>query len=249
MCGPMPPRDTYHPDPRFQQLGAAFADPVQPATFPLRLERFFNHRWAAEIGLDRLDAAAREAHFARFAPLAGNMAEPLAMRYHGHQFRVYNPDIGDGRGFLFGQLRDSHGRLLDLASKGSGQTPYSRRGDGRLTLKGGVREVLAAAMLEAQGVYTSKALALFETGEALERNDEPSPTWRLPGSMRPSRLRRQLAFCRPLRSARSDTAQTACSFSPGGVRARLTASTAAALRASANTANAAARPKATVHSV
>ncbi|MBY0447819.1 MAG: YdiU family protein, partial [Hyphomonadaceae bacterium] len=166
----------YHPDPQFRQLGAAFADPVQPAPFPLRLERFFNHRWAAEIGLDRLDAAAREAHFARFTPLADNMAEPLAMRYHGHQFRVYNPDIGDGRGFLFAQLRDRRGRLLDLATKGSGRTPYSRRGDGRLTLKGGVREVLAASMLEAQGVYTSKAFALFETGEALERSDEPSPT-------------------------------------------------------------------------
>ena len=172
----MPPTHPYQPDAQFQQLGGPFADPVAPARFPLRRERFFNHRWAAEIGLDRLDAAAREAHFACFEPLAGNMAQPLAMRYHGHQFRVYNPDIGDGRGFLFAQLRDRRGRLLDLAAKGSGQTPYSRRGDGRLTLKGGVREVLAASMLEAQGVYTSKALALFETGEALERNDEPSPT-------------------------------------------------------------------------
>jgi serine/tyrosine/threonine adenylyltransferase len=71
---------------------------------------------------------------------------------------------------------DQSGRLLDLATKGSGQTPYSRFGDGRLTLKGGVREVLASHMLEAQGVYTSKAFALFETGEALERQDEPSPT-------------------------------------------------------------------------
>src|SRR6185295_8001328 len=96
--------------------------------------------------------------------------------YHGHQFRTYNPDLGDGRGFLFAQLRDDGGRLLDLATKGSGQTPYSRFGDGRLTLKGGVREVLAAEMLEALGVYTSKAFSLFETGEALTRGDEPSPT-------------------------------------------------------------------------
>ena len=98
------------------------------------------------------------------------------MRYHGHQFRVYNPDIGDGRGFLFAQLRDERGRLLDFGTKGSGQTPYSRRGDGRLTLKGGVREVLATEMLEALGVNTSKTFALFETGEQLWRGDEPSPT-------------------------------------------------------------------------
>ncbi|MGH6951037.1 MAG: protein adenylyltransferase SelO family protein, partial [Vitreimonas sp.] len=93
-----------------------------------------------------------------------------------HQFRTYNPDIGDGRGFLFAQLRDDAGRLLDLGTKGSGQTPYSRSGDGRLTLKGGVREVLAAEMLEALGVNTSKAFSLYETGEALIRGDEPSPT-------------------------------------------------------------------------
>jgi serine/tyrosine/threonine adenylyltransferase len=73
-------------------------------------------------------------------------------------------------------MRDNTGRLLDLGTKGSGQTPYSRFGDGRLTLKGGVREVLATEMLEALGVETSKSFSLIETGEALERGDEPSPT-------------------------------------------------------------------------
>src|SRR5262245_60983925 len=89
---------------------------------------------------------------------------------------VYNPDLGDGRGFLFAQLLDERDRLLDLGTKGSGTTPWSRGGDGRLTLKGGVREVLATAMLEALGVPTSKSFSLFETGEELERGDEPSPT-------------------------------------------------------------------------
>ena len=108
--------------------------------------------------------------------MADNLPQPLALRYHGHQFRRYNPELGDGRGFLFTQLRDNRERLLDLATKGSGQTPWSRRGDGRLTLKGGVREILATEMLEALGVNTSKSFALFETGEALWRGDEPSPT-------------------------------------------------------------------------
>lgn len=101
---------------------------------------------------------------------------PLALRYHGHQFRTYNADLGDGRGFLFAQCLGQDGRLLDLGTKGSGQTPWSRNGDGRLTLKGGVREVLATAMLEALGVNTSKSLSLIETGESLFRGDEPSPT-------------------------------------------------------------------------
>lgn len=166
----------YAPDPKIAMLAAWLADPVAPADFPLALIRFRNRRWDAAVGLDKLDDAAWRAHFARFAPMDGNLPQPLALRYHGHQFRVYNPQIGDGRGFLFAQLRDGAGRLLDLGTKGSGQTPYSRFGDGRLTLKGAVREILATEMLEALGVNTSKTFSVIETGEALERNDEPSPT-------------------------------------------------------------------------
>lgn len=151
-------------------------DPVEPADFPAHLTRFRNDRWAASVGLDDLDDEAWIAHFGRFRPLEGSLRKPLALRYHGHQFRVYNPEIGDGRGFLFAQMRDGHGRLMDLGTKGSGQTPYSRFGDGRLTLKGGVREILATEMLEALGVPTSKTFSLVETGEELMRNDEPSPT-------------------------------------------------------------------------
>ena len=110
-------------------------------------------------------------------PLRRGTTSPLALRYHGHQFQHYNPDLGDGRGFLFAQLYDlSDGRLLDLGTKGSGTTPYSRSGDGRLTLKGAVREALATAFLRALGVNTSKTLSIVETGEQLFRGDEPSPT-------------------------------------------------------------------------
>ena len=151
-------------------------DRVTGADFPEARLRFRNDRWAEATGLATLDDAAWIAHFGRFKPIAGSLAEPLALRYHGHQFRVYNPDIGDGRGFLFAQLRDGEGRLLDLGTKGSGQTPYSRFGDGRLTLKGAVREILATEMLEALGVNTSKTFSVIETGEALHRGDEPSPT-------------------------------------------------------------------------
>ena len=167
----------YRPAPRFQALGGAFADPVQPADFPETALRFRNDRAAATVGLEALDDAAWIRHFGRFDPLPDNQSVPLAMRYHGHQFRVYNPDLGDGRGFLFAQARErGTDRLLDLATKGSGQTPWSRAGDGRLTLKGGVREILAATLLEALGAPTSRAFSLIETGEALTRGDEPSPT-------------------------------------------------------------------------
>jgi len=166
----------YRPDPKILDLGPGFYDPVEPALFPKAIPRFINKRWAERVGLGDLGNAGWEAHFCRFEALPGNLKQPLALRYHGHQFRVYNPDIGDGRGFLFAQLRDQQDRLLDLGTKGSGTTPYSRTADGRLTLKGGVREVLATEMLEALGVNTSKTFALFETGEDLVRGDEPSPT-------------------------------------------------------------------------
>jgi uncharacterized protein YdiU (UPF0061 family) len=167
---------TYRPAPRITTLGDGFYDEVTPAKFPKRALRFRNQRWADRVGLGGLEPDEWESHFARFEPLPENLPKPLALRYHGHQFDVYNPYLGDGRGFLFAQLEDGAGRLLDLGTKGSGTTPWSRGGDGRLTLKGGVREVLATEMLEALGVNTSKSFSLFETGEALMRGDEPSPT-------------------------------------------------------------------------
>ena len=166
----------YRPETTILSLGDSFYDPVTAADFPQAILRFRNDRAAAEIGVATLDDAEWIRYFGRFEPLPGSLPQPLALRYHGHQFRQYNPEIGDGRGFTFAQLRDDRGRLMDLGTKGSGQTPWSRFGDGRLTLKGGVREVLATEMLEALNVRTSRTLSLIETGEALERNDEPSPT-------------------------------------------------------------------------
>ncbi|WP_338446275.1 YdiU family protein [Pelagerythrobacter marensis] len=171
-----PQASPYRPDPAIAPLAGWIADAVEPARFPQAAIRFRNRRWDRAIGLDDRDDDRWAAHFARFDPLPGNLPQPLALRYHGHQFRVYNPEIGDGRGFLFAQLRDGADRLLDLGTKGSGQTPYSRMGDGRLTLKGAVREIMATEMLEALGVYTSKTLSVIETGEELVRSDEPSPT-------------------------------------------------------------------------
>jgi len=158
------------------QLDDRFYRPVEAADFPRHTLRWRNDQAAASVGLDGLDDAAWLEHFGRFTPLPGNIEAPLALCYHGHQFGHYNPDLGDGRGFLFAQLRADDGRILDLGTKGSGLTPFSRTADGRLTLKGAVREILATEMLEALGVNTSKTFSVVETGEALQRHDEPSPT-------------------------------------------------------------------------
>ena len=149
----MPVNDAYRPAPRFAQLGAEYGESVTSADFPQTILRLRHDRAAAEVGLENLSDDEWLNHFGRFAPLPGQ-PEPIAMAYHGHQFRVYNPLIGDGRGFLAAQLRDHNDRLMDLGTKGTGLTPFSRHADGRLTLKGGVREALAAAMLDSLGVPT-----------------------------------------------------------------------------------------------
>ena len=89
----------YRPDPRILSLSSWLADPVRPADFPEHRLRFRNQRWAGAVGLGTFDEAQWIAHFGRFEPLPDNLPEPLALRYHGHQFRNYNPDLGDGRGF------------------------------------------------------------------------------------------------------------------------------------------------------
>lgn len=161
--------------PPIYELGPDFYDEVQPARFPKAILRYRNQDAAKQIQLDGLTPEQWQKHFWAFEPLPENIKTPLALRYHGHQFQTYNPQLGDGRGFLFAQFQTSP-RLLDLGTKGSGQTPYSRNGDGRLTLKGAFREILATELLESYGVNTSKTFSVFETGESLERHDEPSPT-------------------------------------------------------------------------
>lgn len=161
--------------PPILSLGGDFYDPVQPASFAKATPRFLNYQWAEKLHLPLKSDADWILHFAKFKPLPDNLSEPLALRYHGHQFHHYNPDLGDGRGFLFAQVLHEN-KLYDFGTKGSGQTPYSRSGDGRLTLKGAFREALATELLESLGVNTSKTFCFFETGESLIRHDEPSPT-------------------------------------------------------------------------
>lgn len=161
--------------PAFASLGPEYADPVEAAAFPQHLLRFRNDRLLPLLGLD--PASVTDADFVEAFGKFQDPGHPfLAMGYHGYQFGEYNAFLGDGRGFLYGQVRGTDGRLYDLGTKGSGTTPYSRGGDGRLTLKGGVREVLAAEALCELGVRTSRCLSLIETGEQLWRGDEPSPT-------------------------------------------------------------------------
>jgi uncharacterized protein YdiU (UPF0061 family) len=156
------------------RLGDDYYDIVAAAEFPQHILQFRNDALLPQLGLEP-ETVSNNDFIEAFGKFSG-IRSFLALRYHGYQFGAYNPFLGDGRGFIYGQIRGIDGKLYDLGTKGSGRTPYSRTADGRLTLKGGVREVLAAEALHYLGVRTSRCLSLIETGEALWRGDEPSPT-------------------------------------------------------------------------
>jgi serine/tyrosine/threonine adenylyltransferase len=157
-----------------EALGDDYYDVVAAEQFPMHILRWRNDALLVQIGLN--SAEVEDRHFVEAFGAFQGTRPFLALRYHGYQFGEYNPRLGDGRGFLYGQVRGINGELYDFGTKGSGRTPYSRTADGRLTLKGGVREVLAAEMLHRLGVKTSRCLSMIETGEKLWRGDEPSPT-------------------------------------------------------------------------
>ncbi|NJL83165.1 MAG: YdiU family protein, partial [Chloroflexaceae bacterium] len=138
---PANPLLTLTYEPALESWGDDYCDRVEAAVFPQHLLRFRNDNLLPLLGL--VPAAVRDGDFIEaFGKFQGERPL-LALRYHGYQFGEYNPFLGDGRGFLYGQLRGIDGYLYDLGTKGSGRTPYSRTADGRLTLKSGVREVLA----------------------------------------------------------------------------------------------------------
>ncbi len=161
-------------EPALEALGEDYYDIVAAAEYPWHILRFRNDRVLVQLGLNPFDVT-DDNFIEAFGKFQNHPRPLLALRYHGYQFGEYNPYLGDGRGFLYGQVRGTDG-LYDFGTKGSGKTPYSRSADGRLTLKGGVREVLAAEALQMMGVRTSRCLSMIETGEALWRGDEPSPT-------------------------------------------------------------------------
>jgi serine/tyrosine/threonine adenylyltransferase len=125
---------------------------------------------ADQLGL-RLDDLDTEALAQLFA---GNRvpegAEPLATAYAGHQFGGFNPQLGDGRALLLGEVVDAQGRRHDIQLKGAGRTPFSRGGDGRSPLGPVLREYLVSEAMHALGVPTTRALAAVTTGEPVYRD-------------------------------------------------------------------------------
>ena len=129
---------------------------------------------AESLGLDPDQLASPEG----VEILAGNRiaegSEPLAIAYAGHQFGHFVPQLGDGRTNLLGEVVATDGLRYDLQLKGSGPTPFSRRGDGRAALGPVLREYLLSEAMHALGVPSTRALAAVTTGEVVYR-ETPVP--------------------------------------------------------------------------
>lgn len=156
-------------DNSYARLPDAFFAPVTPAPVSAPVMIRLNHGLAAELGIDlaRLDSPEG------LAVLSGNQvpdgADPIAMAYSGHQFGGFSPQLGDGRAVLLGEVVGKDGIRWDIQLKGSGPTPFSRRGDGRSALGPVLREYLVSEAMHALGVPTTRALAAVASGEKVAR--------------------------------------------------------------------------------
>jgi serine/tyrosine/threonine adenylyltransferase len=134
----------------------------------------FNEPLALELGIHTEGLKPDELA----AVFAGNViplgAEPIAMAYAAHQFGNFVPQLGDGRAILLGEVLDRNGERRDIQLKGSGPTPFSRRGDGRAALGPVLREYLVSEAMHALGIPTTRALAAVLTGEGVFR-ERPMP--------------------------------------------------------------------------
>lgn len=164
-------------DNSYARLPARFYAQVAPTQ--VREPRIIkvNHPLAAWLGID--GAALDSAEGAQV--LAGNVipegAASIALAYAGHQFGGFVPQLGDGRAILLGEVLAANGERRDLQLKGSGPTPFSRRGDGRAALGPVLREYIVSEAMHALGIPTTRALAAVSTGETVVRDQ------RLPGAV------------------------------------------------------------------
>src|SRR6266550_7758408 len=136
-----------------------------------------NTALAAELGLDAGQLASPQGVEVLVGNRIASGSQPIALAYAGHQFGNFVPQLGDGRAILLGEVLDKHGRRRDIQLKGSGPTPFSRRGDGRAALGPVLREYIVSEAMAALGVPTTRSLAAVTTGQRVLRETA------LPGAM------------------------------------------------------------------
>ncbi len=144
---------------RYSELPSSFFTFVKPQPLLNTQWVVWNSHFAQQFGLpvapdeELLSVFSGQSEFDDF--------RPLAMKYAGHQFGVYNPDLGDGRGLLLAEIERQDGCWFDIHLKGAGLTPYSRMGDGRAVLRSTIREYLCSEAMQGLGIPTTRALGMM----------------------------------------------------------------------------------------
>ena len=172
----------------FATLPAAFYARVQPTPLEKPAQLIHLNTAAAEL----LDLNPDIADDPGFADLFSGKhipagADPIAMPYAGHQFGHYVAQLGDGRAIMLGETTNQHGEKWEIQLKGSGQTPWSRGGDGRAVLRSPIREYLCSEAMHGLGIPTTRALCI--TGSADEVYREQIETAAIITRLAPSHVR------------------------------------------------------------
>lgn len=159
--------DDFRVEHRYLELPDSFYTRVQPS--PLSDARMvcFNHALADDMGF-HTENPDEWTQIGAGAELLEGM-DPVAMKYTGHQFGMYNPELGDGRGLLLWETVGPDGRRWDWHLKGAGTTPYSRFGDGRAVLRSTIREYLCSEAMAGLGIPTTRALFMVSAKEPVRR--------------------------------------------------------------------------------
>ncbi len=160
-------------DNSYAQLPDAFFTRLAPTRVKAPKLLAFNDDLAKVMGIDAADVPDLAQVFGGNQTPEG--AAPLAQLYAGHQFGNFNPQLGDGRAILLGEVVGTDGIRRDIQLKGSGQTPYSRMGDGRAWLGPVLREYVVSEGMHALGIPTTRALAAVSTGEDIWREQGALP--------------------------------------------------------------------------
>ncbi len=155
-------------DHSYARLPEPFFTRVQPVPVSTPLLLLLNRRLAEELGLDADALTGPEAALMLGGNRCDASSEPLAQAYAGHQFGNFTL-LGDGRAHLLGEHLTADGSRVDVQLKGSGPTPYSRRGDGRAALGPMLREYLISEAMQGLGIPTTRSLAVVATGEPVFR--------------------------------------------------------------------------------
>lgn len=164
----MSKKNTFNWDNTYLNLPDNFYRKVLPS-IPTSSELVvFNKNLAEKLGLEKLEEEDAK-QFLSGAKIPDGAA-PIAQAYAGHQFGHFTM-LGDGRAVLLGEHLTPKGERFDIQLKGAGQTPFSRRGDGKATLKSMLREYLFSEALHYLNIPTSRSLAVVKTGEKVYRED------------------------------------------------------------------------------